>query len=74
MMAIVKTRKPFNIARYSRVITFPRDWTTVQDEVVIALNRVGLVIPKDLSLDEVERDIEKLLEALRKNPWRVQGE
>jgi len=65
-MAIVKLRKPFKVGRGQPVISFPRGWTTLEGEVIIALDRVGLVIPRGLEINEIKRDVEKLLEVLEK--------
>ena len=74
-MAIVKVRKPFSIGTGTRVVSFPKDWTTVHGEVIIALDRIGLVIPKGMPIDEVKSDVEKLLEALEKvNKEILEGE
>lgn len=59
-MAIVSRRKPFKVGR-SKVIAFPKEWTSLVDEVIIALDRVAIVIPKGLSKEELRKDVEKLL-------------
>jgi len=64
-MALIGKRKPFNLGG-SKVISFPKSWTTLKDEVIISLDRVGLIIPKGLTLEEVKSDIEKLLRELER--------
>lgn len=60
-MAVVKRRKPFKLGA-SVVLSLPRDWVTANErELTIYLNRVGIIIPPGLSVEEVRRDVEKLL-------------
>lgn len=65
-MAVIIKRKPFTIGKYSRVITFPKAWTTLKDEVVVCIDRIGLIIPEGATLEDVENDVEKLLRELKK--------
>jgi len=65
-MAIVEERKPFKIGG-SKAVTFPKSWTTLKEKVVIAIDRVGLVLPADASPEEVRLDVEKLLRVLEEH-------
>jgi hypothetical protein len=64
-MAIIERRKPFKVGR-SRAIAIPKTWTTSRDEVIIVLNRVGLIIPKEIDKAEIRQDVEKVLRELEK--------
>jgi len=64
-MAIIKKRKPIKIGG-SKAVTFPSSWTTLDREVTIALNRIGIVIPEGMPIEEIKEDIEKILEELKR--------
>jgi len=65
-MAIISRRKPFRIGTGTTVVSFPKGWTSLQDEVILVLNRLGLVIPKDMPIEEVKTDVMKLLETIER--------
>jgi len=65
-VALVKEKKPTRVGG-SMAIFFPPSWTTVRGrKVEVVLDRIALVIPEGLDIDEVRSDINKLLHELEK--------
>ncbi|MEM2447895.1 MAG: hypothetical protein QXT14_02955 [Candidatus Bathyarchaeia archaeon] len=72
-MAVVKKRKLFKLGR-SKVLTLPKDWSTAMgEEVTVFLDRIGLIVPPGLSVEELRRDFEKLLWAVEKAQEKSAG-
>jgi len=60
-VAVVKRRKLFKLGG-SKVLTLPKDWSTARrGEVIVFLDRIGLIMPPDLSVEELKEDFERLL-------------
>ena len=66
-MAIIEKRKIVDIGP-SKAIVFPKGWTVVRtrDRVYVAVNRIGIVIPPDLNVEEIKQDVEKLIEEIKR--------
>jgi len=71
-MAIIDERKPF-IVGSSKVVAFPKNWTTLRNKVIVAMDRVGLIVPKNTTPEEIRRDVEKILDALEEVWSEVEG-
>jgi len=72
-MAIVQRRRVIRIGG-SKGLTFPARWTALlEKELEVGVDRVGIVIPLDLPLEEVEADVRKILAEIRKLRMRNQS-
>jgi len=65
-MAIVSKRRVIRVGS-SRAVTLPPRWTGLLDGVLeVIVDRVGLIVPPGMPLEEVERDVKKILDEIRR--------